>query len=138
MTDARLVTSELLGRVIKERATGGGDSNALEALAAREPVLAVYVSERLVATSGRLALSGAPPEVVRGCYEEILDVVVVALRAVWAGHDELWKGVDLEFLGLAGARLKRRRVRTRSGVDGGMAGPERQAAAPPAPHGGAA
>lgn len=111
MTDASLVTQEILGRVIGQRAGVTGASNALELVAAREPILGSYVFERLMVLAGKLAVSGAPPDIVRGCCDDILDVVTIAVRAVWAGHDELWHGVDLRRLSRKNCRLKSRRAR---------------------------
>lgn len=115
MTDGSLVTRNVLATVLKERATEGAETNAVQQLATREPVLAAYVSERIVAVSGKLALSGAPSEVVRGSYDDLLEIVTVTARAIWKGQDEFWKDVDLSvFVG-----HRRRRVRRRTKAGGG-------------------
>jgi hypothetical protein len=98
MTDGSLVTRTVLAKVLEERSTQTAETNVLEQLAAREPVLAAYVSDRLVGVSGSLALSGAPSEVVRSCYNDLLEVVNITARAIWKGHDEFWKDIDLTAL----------------------------------------
>ena len=107
MTDANLVTRAVLAKVLEERSAEVAETNVLQQLAAREPVLAAYVSDRLVGVSGSLALSGAPSEVVRSCYNDLLEVVNITARAIWKGHDEFWKDIDLSVL----ARHRRWRAR---------------------------
>ncbi len=65
---------------------------ALATLSEREPVLANYIGEALAAMSGRLALSGAPTDLVRGIHQESLLVALSALEAQRAATYELWEG----------------------------------------------
>src|SRR5438445_537313 len=74
-TAPAVVTKKMLSEVLEELSSEDADANVLQQLAAREPVLAAYLSERAVSASGKLALSGAPPEVVRACYADLLETV---------------------------------------------------------------
>jgi len=121
VTDPGVVTPSVLAAALAERADENRQANILEKLAEREPVLAAYISERIVSVSGKLALSGAPSEVVRAAYDDLLEVVGVAIRAVWKGQDEFWKGIDLTQLsGHSGRGSRRRSV---SGDRGGTNAP---------------
>src|SRR5437016_877176 len=95
MRDASVVSQETLHAVAVDVAAEAVEGNVVKSVAAREPVLAAYIGEKMLVVSGKLALSGAPPEVVQGCYEEVANLVVTSVRAVWAGSDELWKGIHL-------------------------------------------
>jgi hypothetical protein len=74
-----------------QQVVGEGAGKALDNLAASEPALAGYVSHRLAALAGSLALNGAPTEVVQATHEEMLTIVLVSLAALRRGHFELWK-----------------------------------------------
>ena len=111
MSDPGIVSRTVLAAVLAERGSENPEANVLQHLAQREPVLAAYISERVVSVSGKLALSGAPSEVVRAAYDDLIEVVAVAVRAVWKGQDEFWKGIDLP--GLPG-RPRRRMPRRAS------------------------
>jgi len=69
-----------------------GVLEALGSLGEREPVMANYLGEGLAAMSGRLALSGAPTDLVRGIHQESLMLVLSALEAQRKATYELWEG----------------------------------------------
>jgi hypothetical protein len=68
-----------------------GNADALTEVGQVEPALASFISESLVTVAGKLALSGAPTEVVLGSHEEFLLLVLTCIQAVRRGHYELWK-----------------------------------------------
>jgi hypothetical protein len=90
-----------------------GYPQALEDLATREPALAAYISESMASLAGKLALSGAPTQVVQGLYNETLAVLLSSVEAQRRGHYDLWKGTivgtRLESLGDTKKPRKRRR-----------------------------
>jgi hypothetical protein len=88
--DGMLVESSFLIRAGRELARGS-TAEGLAALARREPALAAFLAEGLAAIAGRLALSGAPPEVVQGSHEEMLALALTCVQALRRGHFELWK-----------------------------------------------
>ncbi len=88
--DGMLVQSSFLIRAGRELARAN-PAEGLAALARREPVLAVFLAERLATIAGRLALSGAPPEVVQSSHEEMLTLALTCIQALRRGHFELWK-----------------------------------------------
>lgn len=116
MTDHAVVTKKTLAQVLEEWSSESADADVLQQLTLREPVLAAYLSERAVAVSGKLALAGAPPEVVRACYAHLLETVGVAVRAIWKAHDEFWRDIDLS--GLTNGRKRRVRRRPNPGAEG--------------------
>jgi hypothetical protein len=95
MKDVSLISNDTLHAVAAKVQTEAADTNILQSIAAREPLLAAFVADKLLTISGKLSLSGAPPEIVRGSYEDVATLVVTAVRAVWAGSDELWHGIEL-------------------------------------------
>lgn len=119
MKDASVVSQDTLRAIAAEVTAEAADTNVIQSIAKREPLLAAYIAEKMLVVSGKLALSGAPPEIVQGCYEELANLVTTSVRAVWAGSDELWRGINLADVGRP---LCRRRAR----------GPAPAAAAPPA------
>jgi hypothetical protein len=68
-----------------------GAAEALEELGKGEPALASFIHESLAAGSGKLALSGAPTELVQSAYQEALAVVLTSVQALRRGHYEIWK-----------------------------------------------
>jgi hypothetical protein len=68
-----------------------GAEQSLARLAEAEPALASYLRHCLTAVAGKLALSGAPTEVVQGNHEEVLTAILVCLAALRQGHYDLWK-----------------------------------------------
>ena len=115
MRDRGVVTGAVLAAILAERGNES-ETKLLQLLGEREPVLAAFVSERIVAVSGKLVLSGAPSDVVRAAYDDLVEVVGVAIQAVWKGQDEFWKGVDLASLPGRRRRRGRRVPRTDHGA----------------------
>jgi hypothetical protein len=67
----------------------------LEDLAKREPALGQFVSNSATIIAGKMGLSGAPTEVVRGVHEEVISLVITCLGAVRQGTYEVWKGSEV-------------------------------------------
>jgi hypothetical protein len=67
----------------------GGD--ALAELSNAEPALASFIYETLAAVAGKLAVSGAPTELVQAVHGEALTIVLTCVQAQRQGHYELWK-----------------------------------------------
>jgi hypothetical protein len=111
MKDASLVTKDTLTAVAAQVHAEATETNLIQSLAGREPLLAAFVADKLLAISGKLSLSGAPPEIVQGSYEDVASLVATTVRAVWAGNDQLWRGIDLS--DVARIRRPRRRRATR-------------------------
>jgi hypothetical protein len=88
-----------------------GNPESLEELSKREPALAAYISESMASLAGKLALSGAPTQVVQGLYNEALAVLLSSIEAQRRGHYDLWKGtiVGTKIEELAKKPRKRRR-----------------------------
>lgn len=62
-----------------------------EHLQQHEPVLAGHVGARLTTIAGRLALSGAPTELVQGMHHDVLHLILGTLQALRLGHYRLWR-----------------------------------------------
>jgi hypothetical protein len=69
-----------------------GVLQSLENLGEREPALAGYLGEGMAALAGKLALSGAPVELVRGFHQEALLLALSSLEAQRQATYELWEG----------------------------------------------
>ncbi|MBY0231842.1 MAG: hypothetical protein K2W96_21380 [Gemmataceae bacterium] len=99
---------------------GQGALAALDALGEREPALAGYIGEGLASLVGKLALAGAPSDLVRGVHSEALSITLGAVEAQRAATSELWEGTTfgtlLETFGKPPAPPKR--PRRRKGQDG--------------------
>ena len=76
------------GHIVSARQEIGerGNPESLEDLARREPALASYISESMASLAGKLALSGAPTQVVQGLYNEALAVLLSSIEAQRRGH----------------------------------------------------
>jgi hypothetical protein len=73
----------------------GGVSAAQERLAETEPDLAFFLSTSAEVIVGRLALSGAPPEVTRGVFEDVMRLTLTAVEATRGGLRDFWSaGLD--------------------------------------------
>jgi hypothetical protein len=88
--DSMLVEPEYLIHARQDIANSSA-SEALTALAGTEPALASFIHECLATVAGKLALSGAPTEVVQGSHEDVLTLVLTCIQALRRGHYELWK-----------------------------------------------
>lgn len=79
-----------------------GHQAALEGLLEREPALAAYVSQAMATIAGKMALAGAPSEVVQGVHADVMLLMLSSLEASRAAQYELWKdsivGTRLEVL----------------------------------------
>ncbi|NBO93874.1 MAG: hypothetical protein EBV06_16430 [Planctomycetia bacterium] len=79
-----------------------GHQAALEGLLQREPALAAYVSQAMATIAGKMALAGAPSEVVQGVHSDLMMLMLSSLEASRAAQYELWKdsilGTRLEVL----------------------------------------
>lgn len=97
----------------------GGNPEALDDLATREPALAAYISESMASLAGKLALSGAPTPVVQGLYNEALAVLLSSVEAQRRAHYDLWKGtiVGTRLEELAPGKKPKQRRRRKGGED---------------------
>lgn len=116
--DAMLVEAEMISEVLGSLSEKGLE-NAFADLASSEPHLASYIAHGLVGIAGKLALAGAPAEVVRGSHEDFLMLAVACLGAIRQGHYHLWKDTNLgtrlaEFDASLKPPAKRRKRSTRS------------------------
>jgi hypothetical protein len=68
-----------------------GTGQFLNDFAKAEPMLASFISERLAVVAGKLALSGAPTELVQGSHEDVLAIVLTSIQALRRGHYAFWK-----------------------------------------------
>jgi hypothetical protein len=113
--DSMIVEPEYIMQALQAVA-GQGPLEALAQFQQQEPVLASFIEEKLAALAGRLGLSGAPPELVRGTHAEALLLVLGSIESLRRGHFELWKGTTF------GAQLPQpgepvRRRRRKKGAD---------------------
>jgi hypothetical protein len=88
--DSMLVEAEYVVRAHEEVVAKGSDG-AMAELAKTEPALAAFVQHGLVTVAGKLALTGAPTEVVQGAYQDALAIILAGIAALRHGHYELWK-----------------------------------------------
>ncbi len=89
MKDSAIIGGEAFEQAVDHVA--GQESEALECLEEREPVLAGFIERTLTTMAGKLSLSGAPTEIVQGFHEHVLGVVLMSLEASRIAHYELWK-----------------------------------------------
>ena len=76
----------------RSRIAEQGHQAALESLLGREPALASYMSQAMATIAGKMALAGAPTEVVQGVHADVLLVMLSSLEASRAAEYELWEG----------------------------------------------
>jgi hypothetical protein len=68
---------------------------AQDCLAETEPDLAQFLGANAEVIAGRLALSGAPPAVTRGVFEDIMRLTLTAVEATRGGLRDYWSaGLD--------------------------------------------
>jgi hypothetical protein len=84
----------------RTRISEQGHQAALEALLDREPALAAYMSQAMATIAGKMALAGAPTEIVQGVHADVLLVMLSSLEASRAAEYELWEGT------VVGSRLE--------------------------------
>ena len=80
-------TSRRLGRRIKKH----GLHQAHEDLAEFEPALARFIARGCETVAGRLALSGAPTEIVQAVCGDFMRISLKAVQAMRRGQFEYWK-----------------------------------------------
>jgi hypothetical protein len=88
--DAMLINPEFIIKARQEVADQG-TGKSLEGFARLEPALAAYIYETTAGIAGKLALAGAPTELVQGSHEDMLAVILTCVQALRRGHYELWK-----------------------------------------------
>jgi hypothetical protein len=92
--DAMLVEAEMISEALGTLSEKGLEK-AFADLASSEPHLASYITHSLCGIAGKLALAGAPAEVVRGSHEDFLMLAVACLAALRRGHYHLWRDANL-------------------------------------------
>lgn len=75
----------------RQNVAAKGGPETLSEVARTEPALASFVFESLAVIAGKLALSGAPTQIVQGSHEDMLALVLTCVQALRRGHYELWK-----------------------------------------------
>src|SRR6266849_3913790 len=60
MKDASVVTQDTLRAVAAEVTAEAADTNVIQSITKREPLLAAYIAEKMLVVSGKLSLAGAP------------------------------------------------------------------------------
>ena len=88
--DSMIVEPEYLLHARQDIAHSGA-GEALAAVGQLEPALASFIHESLATIAGKLALAGAPTELVQGSNEDVLAVVLTCVQAQRRAHYELWK-----------------------------------------------
>jgi hypothetical protein len=91
--DGMLVTAKVLrrtGRRLGRRIKEHGLHQAHEDLAEFEPALARFIAQGCETVAGRLALSGAPTELVQAVYGDVLHMSLKAVQAMRCGQFEYW------------------------------------------------
>lgn len=97
--DAMLVEPEYLVKA-RQEVLNEGTGSVLTQISGQETILAAYIHESLASMAGKLAIAGAPTQVVQAVHEDALAVVLTSLQALRQGHFELWKDT------LSGSRLE--------------------------------
>lgn len=92
--DGMLVESGMIADAMTAVGKQGTDK-ALAELASQERDLTAYIAHSAMNIAGKLALSGAPSEVVRGSHDDFLTVILTCVGALKRGHYELWKDTQV-------------------------------------------
>jgi hypothetical protein len=71
--------------------TSKGGADVFAEFSQAEPALACFIQESLAVIAGKLALAGAPTEVVQGQNADVLSLLLTCVEAQRRGHYELWK-----------------------------------------------
>lgn len=122
--DSMLVEPDHVSTARQEVASAGV-IESLRMVGEAEPALALFIQESLATAAGKLALSGAPTEVVHGSHEESLAIILTCIQAMRRGHFDLWKdsltGTRLaQFDPQLAAKPNRRRTRKPKGDAAGQ------------------
>jgi hypothetical protein len=88
--DGMIVEPECVAAALEDVSSRGSDALLTE-LVNTEPALAAFVSQNAVTIAGKLALSGAPTEVVSGVHGDVLTAVLTSIQALRRGHFQIWK-----------------------------------------------
>jgi hypothetical protein len=88
--DSMLVEPEYIVSA-RQDVAAKGCPQALNEFAQTEPALASFIYEALAVVAGKLSLSGAPTELVRGSHEDVLAVILTCIQAMRRGHYAFWK-----------------------------------------------
>jgi hypothetical protein len=88
--DGMLVEPDHIMSAVQQVGASGSDKFLAE-IGQTEPALASFVGQNLLSIAGKLALAGAPTEVVQGVHEDALVLVLSCIQALRRGHYELWK-----------------------------------------------
>jgi ribosomal protein L7/L12 len=94
MSDDTLVSQQALRAAIDHMGEHGSDA-VLQALQQAEPCLSYYLTESAARVVGKLALSGAPHEVVTGVHGDLLWTCALVYLAVRRGSYEIWQDTAL-------------------------------------------
>lgn len=92
--DGMLVTGSVLRQSrqqVNRQLQKEGLQPALLELATFEPKLVRFVEHGGQQIAGRLALTGAPTEVVQGVFLDIVQLTLIAVQAMRRGQYEYWK-----------------------------------------------
>jgi ribosomal protein L7/L12 len=124
MTDQTVVSEAALQAALNEIGCHGPE-RILRGMAQAEPNLGPFIRHTAVQVAGKLALTGAPPEVVQGVHEDLLSACALTYLAFRKGSFEIWRdtalGERLKDLELEPAAANSTAVEPCSA--GGMAGP---------------
>jgi hypothetical protein len=85
----KIISAAVIVRAGQSVAAGGVPA-AQECLAETEPDLAYFLSASAEVIAGRLALSGAPPAVTQGVFEDVMRLTLTAVEATRGGLREYW------------------------------------------------
>jgi hypothetical protein len=115
--DAMLINPEFIIQARQEVADQGA-GKSLAGFAKLEPALAAYIYETTAGIAGKMALAGAPTEIVQGSHEDMLAVILTCVQALRRGHYELWKDTVVgSRLAQLDASLQARPRRRKKGPD---------------------
>ncbi len=93
--DAILINQDVLGRAVEAAIDMSPDEKLI--FVETEPLLSAYCRAELLQTLGKLAVSGASPEVVRGVGADIHRLITVTATAMKSGYSDLLEDFLPEF-----------------------------------------
>jgi ribosomal protein L7/L12 len=94
MRDDTLVSKQSLETTLGQLGENGSDS-FLSTLMEAEPGLGGFLTHNATLVAGKLALTGAPQEVIQGVHSDLLAACAVVYWAVRQGSYEIWEGTAL-------------------------------------------
>jgi ribosomal protein L7/L12 len=92
--DDTLVSPQALQAAIDHMGQHGFEA-ILQSLGQAEPYLGHFLTENATRVAGKLALAGAPHEVVTGVHADLLSACALVYVAVRRGSYEIWQGTAL-------------------------------------------